>query len=126
MFKVGDYLNRLILITPTEYVEGIMTTASVEPKDAVRCDVVVLDREDGLPLTAANVRAGDIEEFKNSLIFPGVLVGMLKRRIGKGFVLGRIAQGEKKPGRNAPWVLKDASEEDKVVARMYLNQLSPI
>ena len=46
--------------------------------------------------------------YEDTLIFPKVLIGSLKSRIGQK-VLGTIGQGVAKPGQNAPWIIQDAS-----------------
>lgn len=97
----------LLLLRPTSYETGIMTTASTEPKDAVRADLVVLDG----PQAGADLR--------DVLVFPNVMVGTLKRNIGKK-VVGRLGQGAKQPGKNAPWQLNEPTDQDMAKARAFL------
>lgn len=82
------------------------------PSTAVRADVIVLD--------------GDEEgtEYSDTLVFPKVLQSQIKGQIG-GMVLGRLGQGEKKPGQSPPWMLSEATEADKKIGREYLARTNP-
>lgn len=111
--KITDFKGRLLLVTPTEYVENI--TTSFGDKDAVRADIAVLDGPD----------AGSTHD--SILIFQGTIIGQTKNRIGKGMVLGRLGQkAASKPGYNPAWILEDPTDEDKTVARAHLAGISPV
>lgn len=71
-----------------------------------------LGDRDAIKATVHDITAG--ETFDDTLIFPKVLIGSLKTRIGQK-VLGTIGQGVAKPGQNAPWVLFDASGDPAAV-----------
>lgn len=102
---IKDLLGELVLFTPTEYIEEVKTDYGV--KDAVMSDLVVLSR--------------GCEEFRDSMIFQGSLIGALKRKIGTGRkLLGRIGKGEAKKGQSAPFILEAPSAEDQQIARDYL------
>lgn len=115
--RIQDLEENLLLITPTEYLTEIST--SYGDKDAVDADVV--DLTNGV-------------EYSSMRIFPGGLIGTLKRaakfngehpggdpRTGRPkMVLGRLSQGEAKKGQSPPWVLLPPSDGDKNVARDYL------
>ena len=90
-FTVAEANGHLVVIE-VESLETGVVTANGE-RDAIRATVHDID-------------AG--ETYEDSLIFPTVLVGSLRQRVGEK-VLGRIGQGVAKPGQNAPWVLNDAS-----------------
>jgi hypothetical protein len=79
------------------------------PSNAIRADVHVLD--------------GSLEGsvYADTLVFPKVLQSNLKPAIGKGegLVLGRLGQGQKKPGQSPPWVLSTASETEKKLGKEY-------
>lgn len=79
-----------------------------EKNPAIRATVTVLD----------GALRGTV--FEDALIFPRVLIGQLRPRVGQ-VVLGRLGQGEKKPGKNAPWKLLPANDQDKQVARSVLS-----
>ena len=102
---LADVLGDLLLFTVHEVVHDIDTEYG--KSNAVRVDVAVLD--------------GDrkAEVFHDTLVFPRVLQSQLAGNVG-GMVLGRLEQGEKKPGKNPPWRLADPSEGDKETARKYL------
>lgn len=101
--KWEDYKGKLFVIEPLEFEQGLTTVHSKTPGDttAVRANVFVVQSKDG----------SKYEEFEDTLIFPKALQGQTRRQIGS-LVVGRLAQGEKKPGKNAPWVLSEASDTD--------------
>jgi hypothetical protein len=76
-------------------------------KEAVRADVVILDGPD------AGTRHDD------TLVFPKLLVSQLKPRAGQK-VLGRLGQGQAKPGQKPPWILAEATPADKQIGVAYL------
>lgn len=99
-----EHNGNLLLITVHAVETGIKT--SFGDKDAVRADVVDLD--DG------NV------EYSDTLIFPTVLIGQLRTRIGQK-VLGRLGQGSAKPGQKPPWLLQaETTKDDTAKATAYL------
>lgn len=103
----ADLNGRLLLITPHE--KDVTVNTAFGESAAVRADVVVLD----------GLEAG--EEYADTLIFPKVLQGQVKGNAGTGRMnLGRLGQGQKKPGQSAPWMLGDPTDADKDVARRYL------
>lgn len=98
-FNFPDHLGHLLIIEVESYETGIVT--SLGEKDAVRAVVHDVDAQ---------------ETTEDALIFPRVLVGGLKGRVGQK-VLGVLGQGVAKPGQNAPWVLNDASGDPAAAAR---------
>lgn len=76
------------------------------PADAISADVAILDG----PNKAA--------ELADVLIFPKVIVGQLKASIGQ-VVLGRLGQGERKPGKNPAWLLLAPTEDDVATAQKF-------
>ena len=99
-----EHNGKLLIVEPLSYETGIQTVHG--EKDAVRANVYVLTG----PTTS--------DDFEDTLVFPGVLVGQLKRQIGAK-VVGRLTQGAKKPGQNAPWMLDAATAEDIDKARTW-------
>lgn len=102
-----DELNgRLLLIIPLSKESDIKTDYGVA--EAIRANVVVLDDE-GAPT-----------EFRDTLIFPKILQSQVRANVGTGRAnLGRLGQGNKKPGQSPPWRLSDPTDADKDVARSY-------
>ena len=95
----------LLLITPLSVEDGIKTVHG--DASAVRADVVALDgAEKG-------------EEYPDTLIFPKVLQGQLRSRVGSK-VLGRLGQGNAKPGQSPPWILAEATAEDTNIGKAYI------
>lgn len=103
--KWEDLKGSLLLVKPKSLETDINTVHG--PSNAVAGDVIVLDG----PLADT--------VYSDTLIFPKVLQSQVKPRIG-GMVLGRLGQGQKKPGQSAPWVLAEAVDADKVIARAYI------
>lgn len=100
-------LGSLLLIEPLEHEEGIQTVHGTS--SAIRANVYALD--------------GDEKDsaYEDVLIFPKVLQGQLRPRLGQK-VLGRLGQGLARPGQSAPWTLNEATDQDKQVATTFLNQ----
>lgn len=103
--KWDDLNGRLLLIEPTAVKTDIKT--SFGDADAVVADIAVLD---GDP-------KGDT--YPEALVFPKVLQGQLKSKLGDK-VLGRLGQGTAKPGQSAPWLLEEASPADYDIGVRYL------
>jgi len=97
--------ERLLLVDVAEVVKDINTTFGVT--DAVRATVTVVDGD----------QAG--ETFHDTLIFPKVLQSQLAPNVGKQ-VLGRLGQGQAKPGQKPPWILADATTDDIKTATDFL------
>lgn len=95
----------LLLVAPSSFETDINTVHG--PANAVKATVSVLDGDQA------------DEVYIDTLIFPKVLISQTKGSIG-GMVLGRLGQGQKKPGQSPPWTLIEAVDADKVVARAYL------
>lgn len=105
--KWEDYSGRLMLITPHSSEKDVNTAIGV--KDAIRADITVLDGP------------GSPEEIPDVLVFPRVLQGQLRSNVGTGRkCLGRLGQGEKRPGQNPPWKLGDPTDADRATARAHL------
>lgn len=100
----------LLLFSVTSVETGVVT--SLGEKDAVRCNVAVLD----------GPQAG--QTYDDTLIFPRVLIGQLRSRVG-GMVLGRLGQGAAKPGQNPPWKLAEPTDDDKAKGRAHLAANAP-
>lgn len=100
-----DLKGDLLIVKPYSLEVGIKTVHGLS--DAMRADVIVLDGDD----------AGTA--YLDTLIFPKVLTSQVKSSIG-GMVLGRLGQGAKKPGQSPPWMLSEATEDDKTIARAYI------
>lgn len=101
-----DLNGRLLLIEPTAVKTEIKT--SYGEADAVVADVAILDGD----------AKGDT--YPEALVFPKVLQGQLKSKLGEK-VLGRLGQGQAKPGQSAPWLLEEATAEDYEVGVRYLD-----
>jgi hypothetical protein len=107
LLPLDELIGALLLFVVYEETDPINTVHG--PQTAVRADVVVLDGE----------KEG--EQFDDSLIFPRVLKAQLRRSAGGMMVVGRLGQGNKKPGQNPPWTLAAATDADKAVATKWVN-----
>ena len=97
--KVADLNGHLLIVTPLEYKTGINTVNGIA--EAIEVNIVDLDTN---------------EEHNSILFFNVALRNALKPNIGNK-VLGRIGQGTAKPGKNAPWILIDATSDATAVAK---------
>jgi hypothetical protein len=107
-----NHKGNLLLIEALEDVQGIQT--SFGAANAVRANVTVIDGATGA------------EEYDDCLVFPKVLASQLRKQIGGKKVLGRLGQGNAKPGQSAPWLIEEASAEDVAKARAYLASLTDV
>lgn len=89
--NLGDLDGHLLVVEPIEYKANITTS---------------LGARDAISATVHDITTSQTHE--DMLIFPKVLVGSLKGRIGQR-VLGTLGRGTAKPGQQAPWVLTDMS-----------------
>lgn len=97
----------LLLIKPLGVETDIPTVHGAAT--AVRATITVLDGAD----------AGTVND--DVLVFPRVMQGQIKSRIGQ-LVLGRLTQGVAKPGQTAPWQLAEATQADIAVADEYMRK----
>jgi hypothetical protein len=58
----------------------------------------------------------------DQLIFGRALVPRLTEVEDSDVVVGRLVKGEAKPGRNAPWLLEDPSDDDLAAAEALLEE----
>jgi hypothetical protein len=95
-----------IVVMPAFFPARANTDGSVKPPaDAVRCDVVDLDANNGQGATYVGIMWGQ-----------KVLCESLGRQLGE-VVLGRMGRGVAKGGNNAPWLLVDASTDPAAIQR---------
>ena len=107
--KVADLLGMLVLVTPTEYVEGMQT--EIGTSNAVRADTVLLD----------GPRQGEVVD--NMLFFQKALsrdLLAIMRNPAASMLIGRIGKGEAKAGKSAPYIFLKATDDEKMLARQYL------
>jgi hypothetical protein len=109
-----ENLGKLLLITPLRTKD----VAGFEGKEVevVVADVVVIDEK----------KPAKSEEHDEVFFFGGWTKGAIRGYIGERRVLGRLAQDKSKGrGKNAAWVLEDATAEDVEAAKAYLATLDP-
>jgi hypothetical protein len=109
--NLEELKGRLLLIKPSRVEVGVSTVLG--NKDATVADVHVLDGQDPGQLLG------------EAFIWPKVLQAQLRSTVSTGrYCLGRLGQGNAKPGQNPPWKLADPTEDDREVARKYLAELA--
>lgn len=101
----ASYKGSLLLVDVLAQEHGVQTVHG--PADPVRANVAVIDGP------------GAGEKFDDTLIFPKVLIGQTKGKVGEK-VLGRLGQGAAKPGQSAPWQLDAASADDITKAEAWV------
>lgn len=106
----ADHSGKLLVVEPLAFETGIAT--SFGTSDAVRANVYVL------------TGPAESEDFEDTLVFPKVLAGQLKRSIGHK-VVGRLGQGNAKAGQSAPWLLEEATADDLEKAQVWLAARKP-
>jgi hypothetical protein len=106
--RTADLLGHLCIFSPVGYETDVQTVNGAS--DVVVVDVVDLDADGGT-------------EYSEVWFFSVGLRNALKRYVPDGKVLARIGQGTAKPGKNAPWILVDAtgSAADVAKATAYVN-----
>ena len=97
--KVADLAGALLIIEPIEYKVGIQTVHG--ETDAIEVNLVDLDNN---------------KTYNNVLFFNVALKNALKAKVGQK-VLARIGQGVAKPGKSAPWILNDVTNDATAVAK---------
>jgi hypothetical protein len=107
-------MGQLLAVVVTGYEDHVPTvhTKPGEKSPCVKCGIYVLTGDD------ADADDRGYVSYEDSMIFQKVLIGNLKSKVGK-IVLGRLTQGVEKQGKNAPWMLTDASDADKVIGRAW-------
>lgn len=103
-WTAAEHLGNLLLFFPTEVRRGIKTSNG--DSDAVSCSRVV------------NLDTGRI--LHNTLIFGTALVPNIGPGAPDGVVLGRLGQGEGKPGQSKPWILLPHDENELRVCQDWL------
>lgn len=113
MFKMADNLGALIIVEAKEYEKDFVTENG--PANIVRGDITVLTEDDAKTVLDEPV------EYHDTIIFGTAVVGSLRQYVGTGqLVVGVVAQGVKKAGKNAPWLLDAATDKQKKIAFAHL------
>jgi len=98
-------LGELLLVEPVEYIDSMLTSASKEPTDVFRVNI--------MPLTGES--AGQLHE--DVLIFQIALKRELKKTYSgpNRWLLARCTKGAAKPGQSAPYLFLPPGDEDMAV-----------
>jgi hypothetical protein len=97
----ADIENHTLVVIPVLHQADVPTEYSKagEPSPCITVNVADLSAEGGVPVV-----------YKGVMWWNAFLQGGLKRQIGQT-ILGRMTQGQKTPGKNAPWQLLDVMGE---------------
>ncbi|ACM42212.1 hypothetical protein PHLYER_48 [Mycobacterium phage Phlyer] len=108
-YKITDFLGETLLVEPTEVIEE-MDTEIGTAKDVVRANVVVLTGEN------QGLVAEDV------LVFQMALKRSLLRVLDgpNPYLLGTLALGSAKKGKNAPYIFQKADDEGAALARQWV------
>lgn len=104
-FQLKDHLGGLVMVDVTGTKVGLATSNG--PADVITANVTVLDGP------------GAGESYEDTIVFGKVIYSQLKGCVGQK-VLGRVAQGNAKPGQSAPWILNEASADDVAKAEAWI------
>ncbi|UJE15698.1 hypothetical protein SEA_LIGMA_43 [Gordonia phage Ligma] len=106
---ISDLVGVLVLCRPTEVIESMQTEVGTA-ENVVRADITAVDGD----------LAGQV--FEDVLVFQTALKrALLKVLDGPNpLLLGRIEMGNKKPGKNAPYLFGKPDEDDINAARAVL------
>lgn len=103
-WTAAEHVGNLLLFFPTEVRRGLKTSNG--DTDAVACSRVV------------NLDTGRI--LHNTMIFGTALVPNIGGGAPDGVVLGRLGQGEGKPGQSKPWILLPHDENELRICQEWL------
>lgn len=113
-FNNEEHLGSALLIEVLAAETGFKTENG--DADVIRANVHVLTKTDGKKALKEPLA------FNDTLVWGSVIYSSLKGKVGK-YVVGVMGQGEKKPGKNAPWQIKPANETQKELAQGVLDSL---
>lgn len=109
-FEIKKYVGALALIAVNEYLPAFTTTMGVSK--AVKAKVAILD----------GPYAGDV--YPDAMFFGKKIVPQMSGQIGS-VMLGRIGQGQARPGQSAPYQLDDFTPEDAKLANDWVDKNGP-
>lgn len=109
----AEYEGKLLVIEPLEVQHRTTRFSKGKEVECVLANIWVVRSKDG----------SKYEEFEETLIFPLVLIGQTKRKIGS-YVVGRLTTGTAKEGQSAPWTLAEATPADLKAAQGLVANLS--
>jgi len=111
--KFADLLGRLVICKPLEIIAEITAEGIKDPaKDVVRCNIAVLDGD----------KPGSV--FANMLVFqtaPKRDLGDIFRDPAKSLLIGRIAIGEKRGNKSAPYYFTKATDAERTLGVQFLS-----
>ena len=120
-----EHNGALMVFVPLRYEDHIPTINTKEGKKSpcVVADVYVLTGEGAQDEDGNIPKLGRL--FEGTMVFQAMhhrLKGKLPEGNRHSFVLARLTQGPKQPGRNKPWVLADVKDnkEDMKIARAWM------
>lgn len=100
-FTIKDHVGDLVIIAVNKFTPNFPTING--ERDTIHAEVVIVEGKD------------QDTRYSEALLFGSKLVPQLRNKMG-AVVLGRIALGDKMPGKNAPYILTKPTDDDKAMA----------
>lgn len=108
-WKAADHLGELTAFVDVTLAEGVGQDFGNGPDDAADCSYIV---------TLDGKEADTV--YEDAWVFGKALVPALTRAETQ-IIVGRVVKGEAKPGRNAPYLLDDPTDEDLATAQEWFS-----
>jgi len=111
--RISDMVGCLLLCKPVDFIPQFGTANG--PCDTIRADIAILDNTQNPGYVAEGI-----------LVFQSALVRDLNRVL-KGpvpYLLGRLARGEARGNKSAPYIFAKASDEEKTLAGQFLTAMA--
>lgn len=105
-FSIKDHVGDLVILAVNKFTPNFPTING--ERDTIHAEVAIVEGK------------GKDTRYAEALLFGSKLVPQLRNKIGS-VVLGRIALGDKMPGKNAPYILNKPTEADKNAASKWVN-----
>lgn len=104
-FQIKEHVGDLVIIAPAKFTPKMPTTNG--ERDAITAEVGIVE--------------GNMEgtRWNEALLFGSKLVPQLRNKVGS-VILGRIQLGEKQAGKNPPYILAKATDDDKAKASKWV------
>lgn len=100
-FTIKEHVGDLVILAVNKFTPNYQTVNG--ERDTIHAELVIVEGN------------GQDTRYSEALLFGSKLVPQLRNKLGQ-VVLGRIALGDKMPGKNAPYILTKPTDEDKALA----------
>lgn len=100
-FSIKEHVGDLVILAINGFTPDFPTING--NRDTIKAEVAIVEGN------------GQDTRYAEALLFGSKLVPQLRNKLGS-VVLGRIALGDKQPGKNAPYILTKPTDQDKAMA----------